>query len=73
MRSPPPELKFRPAVSDWGRLTSLAHARAEIAAWRRDDNEERPHLAFGYQAPAEFAARRRQEPSTGDAPLVIID
>lgn len=40
-------------------FTSLAHARAVIAAWRQDYNEARPHRALNYQPPAEFAARYR--------------
>ena len=34
---------------------SLQHARARLAAWRKDYNTERPHSRFGWQTPAEFA------------------
>ena len=38
-------------------FTSLADARSEIASWRRDYNETRPHSSFGRIPPAEFAAQ----------------
>ena len=34
---------------------SLNHARATLAAWRKDYNTERPHSRLGWQTPAEFA------------------
>jgi putative transposase len=34
---------------------SLGHARATLAAWRKDYNTERPHSRLGWQTPAEFA------------------
>ncbi len=34
---------------------SLSHARATLAAWRKDYNTERPHSRLGWQTPAEFA------------------
>jgi len=39
---------------------SLNAARAVIAAWRRDYNEQRPHSALDYRTPAEFAALQRR-------------
>lgn len=36
---------------------TLAQARAEIEAWRRDYNECRPHMTLGNESPAEFARR----------------
>lgn len=36
---------------------SVRHARASIAAWREDYNEERPHGALDGQTPGEFARR----------------
>lgn len=36
-------------------LPSLNHARATLAAWRTDDNTERPHPRLGWQTPAQFA------------------
>jgi putative transposase len=38
----------------------LHDARTIISAWRRDHNEQRPHSALGYLAPAQFAASQRQ-------------
>jgi transposase InsO family protein len=40
-------------------FSNLAHARAVIAAWRRDYNEARPHSGIRRIPPAEFAARHR--------------
>ena len=34
---------------------SLAWARAALAAWRQDYNNERPHSRLGWRTPAEFA------------------
>jgi putative transposase len=34
---------------------SLHHARATLAAWRTDNNTERPHARLGWQPPAGFA------------------
>ena len=36
---------------------NLFEARAKIAAWKEEYNEERPHSSLGYVAPAEFARR----------------
>jgi len=50
---------------------SLRHARAEIGAWRRHYNAERPHSALGYLSPMEFlstAAAPSLEPLAGSAP-----
>ncbi|GCB05583.1 transposase [Ralstonia sp. SET104] len=51
--------KFRDECLNEHWFTSLARARAVIAAWRQDYNEARPHSALNYQSPAEFAARYR--------------
>lgn len=40
---------------------SLDHARAAIADWVEDYNEERPHSALGYETPAAFAAGLPQQ------------
>lgn len=38
---------------------SLPHARAELAAWQRDYNVERPHSSLGWQTPTAYAASLR--------------
>lgn len=38
-------------------FTSMAQARAAIAAWVADYNTTRPHSALGYQTPAAYAAK----------------
>jgi len=40
---------------------SLDHARAEIAAWAKDYNQERPHSSLGYETPAAFAAELHKQ------------
>ena len=37
-------------------FTSLAHARATIAAWVHDYKTERPHSSLGYATPVAYAA-----------------
>ena len=39
-------------------FTSMAHARAELARWRRDYNTVRPHSKLGGKTPAEIAGQR---------------
>jgi putative transposase len=51
--------KFRDECLNDHFFNNLAHARAVIAAWRRDYNEARPHSSLGRIPPAEFAARHR--------------
>lgn len=58
--------RFRDECLNEHWFTNLAHARAEIARWRRDYNEHRPHSALGYMTPAEFAAQWRQETNPVD-------
>jgi putative transposase len=36
---------------------TLAGARAEIEAWRRDCNESRPHMALGQRTPQEYLSQ----------------
>jgi putative transposase len=45
---------------------SLEDARRELALWRYDYNNVRPHSSLGNQTPAE--ARRTLEQSEGSAP-----
>jgi putative transposase len=51
--------KFRDECLNDHYLHNLEHARAVIAAWRRDYNEARQHSGIGRKPPAEFAARYR--------------
>lgn len=57
--------KFRDECLNEHWFQSLKQARAEIARWRADYNEIRPHSSCGRIPPAKFAARHRQ--STGGA------
>tara|TARA_R110002049_G_scaffold217251_3_gene388675 strand:+ start:1403 stop:1798 length:396 start_codon:yes stop_codon:yes gene_type:complete len=41
---------------------SLHHARAMLAAWRRDDNTERRHSRLGWQTSATFAQTFTPQP-----------
>ncbi len=53
---------------------SVRHARAEIGAWRRHYNAERPHSALGYLSPMEFLSTTPApslEPLAGSAPTLI--
>ena len=60
-------------------FNSLAHARAELAAWQADYNTQRPHSQLGCMTPAEFAVtstRSMQRPSgaalvEGSAPMAV--
>ena len=52
--------RFRDECLNEHWFTSLNHAREEIAAWRRNYNEQRPHSALAYRTPAEFAVAHRQ-------------
>jgi len=51
--------KFRDECLNEHWFTSLAHAKAVIAMWRRDFNEVRPHSSLGNRTPADFAATLR--------------
>jgi putative transposase len=51
--------KFRDECLNEHWFTTLAQARAVIAAWRQDYNGTRPHSALNYLSPAEFAAKHR--------------
>ena len=49
---------FRDACLNEHWFTSLTDARSEIARWRSDYNEVRPHSSIGRIPPAEFAAQQ---------------
>nr|WP_244664598.1 IS3 family transposase [Xanthomonas phaseoli] len=55
--------KFRDECLNENWFTSMEHAKATIAAWRRDYNEVRPHSSLGKSTPAEFAALLREHGS----------
>jgi putative transposase len=52
--------KFRDECLNEHWFRSLHHAKKEIAAWRRDYNETRPHSSLSNLTPAEFAVNQRQ-------------
>jgi putative transposase len=49
--------------ANWFR--NLFDARAKIAAWRDEDNGERPHSSLGYRTPNEFAEILKSSVMTG--------
>src|SRR5437667_732937 len=51
---------------------NLFEARAKIAAWRKEYNEERPHSSLGYLTPQEFARREQalRSPTAPCAPAL---
>ncbi len=53
--------RFRDECLNEHVFRNLAHARAVIAQWRSDYNEERPHSSLGYLTPREFSARCRAQ------------
>lgn len=55
--------KFRDECLNEHWFTTLAHARAVIAAWRRDYNETRPHQALNDLTPGEFARQHSLRPA----------
>jgi putative transposase len=57
--------KFRDECLNEQWFESLHQARNEVARWRRDYNEVRPHSAIGRVPPAQFAALHRRH--AGDA------
>lgn len=52
--------KFRDECLNEHWFETLVQARIEIAAWRRDYNEVRPHSSCNRMPPAKFAALHRQ-------------
>ena len=55
--------KLRDECLNTSWFRNLFHARRQIAIWRQDYNECRPHSSLGYQTPAEFS-RLVTSPST---------
>jgi putative transposase len=51
--------KFRDECLNEHWFTTLAEARAIVAAWRRDYNENRPHSSIDYLTPSEYGALHR--------------
>jgi putative transposase len=51
--------KFRDECLNEHWFSTLAEARAIVATWRRDYNENRPHSSIGYLTPAEYGALHR--------------
>jgi putative transposase len=51
--------RFRDECLNEHWFVTLEHARAEIADWKRDYNEVRPHSSLQNRTPAEFAATLR--------------
>jgi len=49
-------------------FVSVAHARAELVAWRLDYNTVRPHSALGGMTPAEVRSGSNHQPGPGHAP-----
>jgi putative transposase len=48
-------------------FTSLNRARAELATWQRDYNNERPHSSLGNLTPIAYAARNASVPQQAEA------
>ena len=63
--------KFRDECLNDHYFNNLAHARALVAAWRRDYNEVRPHSSLGRMPPAEFATRHRLRAGDGASEEII--
>jgi hypothetical protein len=55
--------KLRDECLNTSWFRNLFDARKQIAAWKRDYNEHRPHSSLQYQTPAEFA-KSVSSPST---------
>lgn len=55
--------KLRDECLNTSWFRNLFDARRQIAAWKRDYNDQRPHSSLGYQTPSEYA-RRVTSPST---------
>src|SRR5690606_19900736 len=67
--------KFRDECLSLEWFRSRAEAKVVIETWRRHFNEVRPHSSLGYQTPAAFAARLKEQnarssPATGQTAAV---
>jgi putative transposase len=51
-------------------FTTLAQARAVLAAWKDDYNTVRPHGALGNLSPVEYADRSAPRPQRGGSPAL---
>ncbi|MGA9828629.1 MAG: IS3 family transposase [Rhodanobacteraceae bacterium] len=67
--------KFRDECLNEHWFTSVDHAKALIAIWRRDYNEVRPHSAIGNRTPAQFAQTLREQGvlSTNPSPSDMLE
>jgi len=63
--------KFRDECLNEHWFEDLAHARKEIANWRQDYNEVRPHQSLDYQTPAEYAADHRVTETEEDKQIKV--
>ena len=63
--------KFRDECLNVHQFLSLEHARAEIEAWRRDYNEQRPHSSLGDLTPTEFITYHQARTAADAAPLSL--
>jgi transposase InsO family protein len=66
-RSRVPRYAWRQACLNEALFTSMAQARAVLAAWRQDYNTIRPHSKLGRLTPAEIAGQR----GWGHAPIPV--
>ena len=66
--------KFRDEFLNENWFQNLKQARVEIARWRTDYNEVRPHSSWARMPPAKFAARHRQATgATADSGLTSFN
>jgi putative transposase len=63
--------KLREECLNVTQFADLADAQAQIEAWRRDYNEQRPHGALGHLTPREYASQR-QEPRIAEPVLLSV-
>jgi putative transposase len=65
--------RFRDECLNEHWFLSLEHARAVVAEWRRDYNEQRPHSALGNLTPAEYARRLRTSSATSNPSAMLAN